>query len=323
MQHYSLADPLFTSVLPDIGQLKPLDGSLYITGASEEERNHHTSQLERAFSNVTFARVTRDDRSRATISVQQGDVEIRLRSIQNIIQTLAMDSYTAVYLDITGLDHHVWAPLLRAIRRGKTSSFCVYVEPGDYRFSSAPTEATIFDLSERIDGIGPLPGFASLTFSNEPEALFVPLLGFEGARFTFMLEAVQPIRNQIYPVIGVPGFRPEYPFHAYLGNRLPLTDTRAWQNVRFVLANCPFSLYHMLSDLSRISPHRSLKIALIGTKPHALGALLYYLDHSSTAEIIYDHPTRKAKRTVGTFRTCLYDLSLLPPVRPERGILDG
>ena len=234
-----------------------------------------------------------------------------------------MDSYPSVYLDITGLDHHVWAPLLRAIRTNTNRGFCVYVEPGDYRFSSAPTEATIFDLSERIDGIRPLPGFASLTFSDEQDALFVPLLGFEGARFTFMLETVQPERGRIFPVIGVPGFRPEYPFHAYLGNRLPLTDTMVWKNARFVAANCPFSLYHLLSQLSHSTPRRSLKVALIGTKPHALGALLFYLDHSSTTEILYDHPIRRAKRTVGTSRTCLYDLSLLPTVRPERGMVNG
>ena len=47
---------------------------------------------------------------------------------------------------------------------------------------------------------------------------------------------------------------------------------------------------------------------------------LYYLDHSATTEIVYDHPIRKVGRTVGVSRTFLYDLSLLPSVRPERSV---
>ena len=53
-------------------------------------------------------------------------------------------------------------------------------------------------------------------------------------------------------------------------------------------------------------------VAPIGTKPHALGAVLYYLDHSRTVEVLYDHPVRKERRTLGTSRVCLYDLALLP-----------
>ena len=49
----------------------------------------------------------------------------------------------------------------------------------------------------------------------------------------------------------------------------------------------------MLSQISRRIPTGFLKIAPIGTKPHALGAILYYLDFSSATEIIYDHPIRR------------------------------
>lgn len=320
MQHNLVAEPVFTSIFSDFAELTPHPGSLYIAGTSIEERSQHTSLWEKTCSDVTFARVVCEDGSRAVVSVEQNRVEIRLRSLREIRRLLGVHSYTAVYLDITGLDHRVWAPLLRGIRTNATPAYCIYVEPVDYRFSSAPTEATIFDLSESIQGIAPLPGFASLTGVEDQDAVFVPILGFEGARFTFILEAVQPERQRIYPVIGVPGYRPEYPFYTYVGNRLPLTETRAWQNVRFVPANCPFSLYFVLSEVSRVNPRRFLKIATIGTKPHALGAILYYLDHSSTTEILYDHPIRKAKRTVGTSRICLYDLSLLPTIRPERRI---
>lgn len=316
---YHVNEPVFTAVLSDVSELRPRAKSLYITGVSVEERSKHTERWEATCPDVTFARLTDDDASKATFSVVSRQMALRLRSASEIGEFLSVQQYVAVYLDITGLPHHVWAPLLRAIRGRAEPAFCVYVEPGDYRFSASPTESSIFDLSESIRGIAPLPGFVSLTSAGEAEALFVPLLGFEGARFAFMLETVQPERKRICPVIGVPGFRPEYPFYTYLGNRLQLVETRAWQNVRFAPANCPFSVYHLLTELSRSAPGRRLRIAPIGTKPHALGAVLYSLDHSDATEILYDHPVRKAKRTLGTSRVCVYDLSLLPPIRPERG----
>ena len=188
----------------------------------------------------------------------------------------------------------------------------VYVEPGAYRFSLTPTEGEIFDLSERIIGISPLPGFASLTDPSEDDFCFVPLLGFEGARLAYILENVQPPGGKIFPVIGVPGFEPEYPFYTYHGNRLPLSETRAWRNVRFAKANCPFSLFYTLQQIAREYPRDTLKIAPIGTKPHALGAVLYTLASSTPVELVYDHPIRKAMRTSGTARLLLFHVSVLP-----------
>ena len=133
-----------------------------------------------------------------------------------------------------------------------------------------------------------------------------------------MLEDVQPQREDICPIVGVPGFRPEYPFYSYHGNREPLEQTKAWKNVRFAAANCPFSVYHVIGAIAKDGRGRRLKIGLIGTKPHALGGILYYIDHPNDTELLYDFPVRSPDRTTGTSRVCLYDLSLLPRLRPQR-----
>ena len=221
-------EPTFTSILSDVSELRPVPGSLYITGVSVETRSEHTAAWEADCQDVTLARVTDLSSSTVTFLVEAEQLEVQLRSRTSIADFLEAKRSSAIYLDITGLSHRVWAPLLRCIRSRREPALCVYVEPGDYQFSQAPTEATIFDLSERIEGIEPLPGFVSFSATNDDAPLFVPLLGFEGARFAFMLEAVQPKREDIFPVIGVPGFRPEYPFHTYAGNRIQLWDTKSW-----------------------------------------------------------------------------------------------
>jgi hypothetical protein len=316
---YRTTEPLFTTILPTVESFAPQRGSLYISGESIEERSRRSDELLASWPDVRVVQVVDSDPSEMVFVEGRQNTMVRSRSSRDIHGYLDQFHVSSVYLDITGLSHRVWAPLLKAIRQRSTPARCVYVEPGEYRRSAAPTEATIYDLSERIEGIAPLPGFVSLKSDSPTNSLFIPLLGFEGTRLAYMLESAQPNRRDIFPIIGVPGFRPEYVFDTYLGNRLQLIETRAWSNVRYAAANCPFALYHVLTALAEDSVERWLRVAMIGTKPHALGAVLYYLDHSTTTELLYDHPVRKAQRTSGASRLCLYDLSLLPPLRLERG----
>ena len=315
----TISEPLFTRVLPSVQHLRPPAGSLYITGISVEHRSHHTEQWENQCTGVDFARLVDGNRSKVTFSLGSRQWQVSLRGTKSIAGFLNSCRYSCYYIDVTGLPHHVWAPFLRVFKQRSELVYCVYVEPGDYRLSEKPTESTIFDLSERIEGVSPLPGFASFPRAGYEEALFVPLLGFEGTRFGHMIEHVQPNRDLIFPIIGVPGFRAEYPFYSYVGNRSQLEDTGAWQNVRFVSANCPFALYYLLMNLSSVSPDRRMIVAMIGTKPHAVGAVLFYLDSPSDVELVYDHPVRKADRTMGTSRVCVYNISLLRTIGPCQG----
>ena len=135
----------------------------------------------------------------------------------------------------------------------------------------------------------------------------MPLLGFEGARFQYVMDQVQPLGGRTYPVVGVPGFRPEYPFYTYEGNEPPLRTT--WKDVRVATANRPFELYEILDELAAWLGGSVLKVAPIGTKPHAIGAVLQAIAHPDRIELVYDHPVRKAGRTEGEFRTLVYHVS--------------
>src|SRR5690606_19294701 len=107
--------------------------------------------------------------------------------------------------------HSTWAWIVRAmLNREKGLFYAIYSEPSEYKFHAAPFDGQIFDLSEKITGIQPLPGFARLT-QYDKEFIFLPLLGFEGARLAHIIEDVQPSREHTYPVIGVPGFKHDFP----------------------------------------------------------------------------------------------------------------
>ena len=114
---YRIEEPLFTQVLPNVGTFRPKSGSLYITGVSAEERSKHTKEWESQCVDVTFSRVAEKDRSTICVAVGgEAAVEVALRNNSELETLFAGGGQTATYLDVTGLAHHVWAPLLRAMR---------------------------------------------------------------------------------------------------------------------------------------------------------------------------------------------------------------
>lgn len=303
--------PLFTQVWDDETVFRPAEGASYVFAASEEERGRIEAQWRADRRSLAFIEIT--SQAAWGFSVRRdGAPEFSLpsRGARLIRESLFSDgSDLPVYIDITGMSYTSWIPLVRAcIESGRTLRV-VYTEPIDYARSPTPTEGEIYDLSERIEGVRAIPGFARLATVPASKVCLVPFLGFEGTRFAYIRENVQLPDDNILPVVGVPGFRPEFPFAAYLGNRLPLLEARSWRRVRFARANCPFSAYYVLEDLHAEYPDNRLKIAPIGTKPHGLGAVLFALRNESCVELVYDHPIRKAGRTRGKARVLVYNVS--------------
>jgi hypothetical protein len=298
--------PLLTDIYPTIDSFVPESGMAYVFATSVETRSAHSKEWEERAKGVQFVRI--DDQAASTFAMGSAH-QVSLRSGQQLRQFWESLGHRDVYLDITGFSHHVWAPLLKSALAIGLHVMGVYVEPIEYKFSATPTEGEIFDLSERISGIAPIPGFASLSDAPDEDVCFIPLLGFEGTRLAYITEHVQPPGGKTVPVVGVPGFRPEYPFYAYHGNRSALTESRAWRNVRYAIANCPFSLFYLLQDIANEHPRDILKIAPIGTKPHALGAVLYASVARRNVELVYDHPIRKRHRTEGANRVLVYHIS--------------
>jgi hypothetical protein len=235
-------------------------------------------------------------------------VAVSTRSKASILRFLDTLGAGPISLDITGLSHHVWMPLLRALIEDNRDFQCTYSEPEQYTFKSNPRPGEFFDLSERIRGFLPIPTFITVSRRSQLDACVVPILGFEGTRLKFLIEMLQPEGRNVFPVIGVPGFKLEYPFHTYEGNADPLEADRAWTNVSFVDASCPFSLFHSLAEIERTRISSQLKIAPIGTKPHALGAAIYAV-RNPTAELVYDHPIRKKSRTTGAGKCHVYNVA--------------
>jgi hypothetical protein len=302
--------PLLVDIHDSPETFRPEKDAVFVIGSSVEDRFEHIAEWRSQVPDLRFVQILEYGKNDFEYVVDPNStLLVSLRSEKQMQEFWSGLGARTFYLDLTGFAHHVWAPLVRSCLMGGYRLIVIYVEPANYSYNVTPTEGEIFDLSERISGISPIPGFAALRETREEGACFVPLIGFEGRRLAYLVEQVQPPGGKIIPVIGVPGFRPEYPFHACLCNRTTLIETRCWKNMRFAAANDPFSLYYLLQEIAEENRGDVLKVAPIGTKPHALGAVLFAITSPKTVELVYDHPIRKAKRTQGFSRLLVYYVS--------------
>jgi hypothetical protein len=299
-----------TETFETVATFRPEPGSAYVTGTSVEHRSRHDRLWEQSCSDVRFYRVMREAADEIEFDQTDGGT-IQLRSHSQLSFFWKSMPANSIYIDITGLRHSSWAALLRGLVKldGKRVRV-VYVEPDTYRTNPRPTQNVIYDLSEKIDGIRPLPGFAR--FRRELSAgVFTPLLGFEGTRLQYLINQLEPSGQLIFPIVGVPGFRAEYPFITYWANRTALRESQAWKKVIFAPASCPFATLQAIDKLRMQHRGKSITLAPIGTKPQSLAAVLSALRNPEQVEIVYDHPVRKAERTEGIRRLHVYEITQL------------
>ena len=292
-------------------------GATYIFGVTSEPRSEFALALKRRASNVKFIELR--EAERFVLETDIGGfsrIPLRRKSVvESFVHSLGDGP---LYLDMTGLGHSAWASLTKVCLEADKLLRVVYLEPSSYTRNDSPRLGEVYDLSERIEGIEPMPLFASLDDAPDAKICFVPLLGFEGARFAHMLEEVQPLPRKTIPVIGVPGFQPDYPFNAYLGNAGALERSGAQRQIHFAKSNCPFSLFYTLEQITARYEGEHFKIGLVGTKPHALGATLFALRSGVSVELVYDHVKRKKNRTSGIDRCLVYGISNFLATGPGR-----
>lgn len=294
----------YFNIFNNYSELGIPDNTVYFYGLSPEDRSNEIVKFEHTFdpTNIRFCQLRKLD-GEDIIEIVRDNKKINLRSLKEISNFIDSHQRENIYIDVTGLDNRICAPLIKQsieyCNAGKAKTVrVIYSEPIQYNVQKFKAEGVFSDLSEKIEGIDPLPGFVKV-FPNEGEVFLIALLGFEGGRFIHLIENVECTNKNIIPVVGLPGFRFEYPHIAFWGNRKPLKETESWRNIKYASANSAVEVYFLLKDILNNNPTASLKIAPIGTKPHAIGAMIFATKFTNNTELIYDNPIRKAKKTEG------------------------
>lgn len=302
-------DYLYTRVWenPNTENLEP--GSLYLFAYDPEDRSRFcASTLQANNPDTTFVELEIDDQDQMKDMAR--DQMVSLSSPKEIGDYLKQYAPTVIYIEVTGMSCRLVAPVMLRAILSDMQVCIVYSEPQQYLLNEFKKVGINEDLSEVCGGVNPLPGFAKVLPHRE-EPLFVTMLGFEGGRLTYLISTQQPTADKIRPVIGMPGYRIDYPFESYWGNRNSLRTTKAWERVEYAEANSIVDSYMTLKKISYNNRDAEMVIAPIGTKPHAIGAVLYAIKNPRKVELLYDNPKRSLSRTDGVGRILCCDVTKL------------
>ena len=218
-----------------------------------------------------------------------------------------------VIVDISGVGHDLWAACMVGLKGTVRALSYIYTEPTEYRFAASSVEddafeTALFDLSDRTKGVSPLPYFVNLLGpeSFDENAVFVPLLGFEGRRALNLLNELDPKPPEVIPIVGLPGYRMEFPTYTIACNDGFFRETRSHGSIRYAAANDPFAARDVLRVILEDIPDKYLYVAPIGTRPHAVGALMFADENRDRTEILFDHPVRIGGSRRGAGRSHMY-----------------
>src|SRR5713101_5094232 len=104
--------PLFTET--HLSGFVPESGSGYFFGISPEERTNHVRDWQSSAKDVEFVEITQQNSSDFVAAVHGQAQRVSLRSKRQLDAFCKMACRQVIFLDINGLSHHIWAPLLRS-----------------------------------------------------------------------------------------------------------------------------------------------------------------------------------------------------------------
>lgn len=295
----------------DTANFRPNAGDMFVVGVSNaEERFSVPVEWFDALvdAGATLVRILESDGE--NVQMQIADAAAKTVSLFDL-QSLGapFSEASTVWVDMTALPHEVWASLLRAFKLLPARLKFMYSEPASYAPATGITAGLKYALSSAIGDIAPLPGFAKLRSFEPAEAVFIPLLGFEGNRLAHARDSVEALVDQTFPIVGLPGFEPDYPFLSLGDNYRALKDAPIPSRIHFARAHCPFDAFLAIRQVHIDSGLPNAQVAPLGTKPHALGAVLYAIVHHESTELVYDHPRRASNRSKGRGKTWEYDVT--------------
>lgn len=297
---------LTVSSLEDV-QFLPNTVFVYSEASGQDRANpeHWVARLSNG--EMYFAAEAVEDEVLRLRAENGGRIDVNVKDVSDLKDLFPQGGN--VVIDISGLGHDFWAGCLFALRGHVETLTYVYTEPSKYQVRAIPDRADpfdLFDLSPRTRGLGALAGFANLGGPLRRKSLFVPLLGFEGQRALNVLNTIDPGPAVTIPIMGIPGYQIEFPTFSSYCNKAFFEQTESYCLWRMAPANDPFALHALLVQIGEEYPEHYMYIAPIGTRPHALGSLLYVQDKPDSSEVLFDHPVSQKGSRQGRGLSHLY-----------------
>ncbi|MFW8628321.1 hypothetical protein [Deinococcus sp. ME38] len=195
----------------------------------------------------------------------------------------------SITIDITHLDIAIWAPVVRALIYAEVDFYVDYYSPDRYNCNTYQSLFGDVDAIELSTKISPISGFANLNDDEDP-FIFIPIVGFQGSRYQYISNNLEPQQELTIPIVSLPERRIEYFRHTLLSNKATLLKDMSWRKIAHYGINDCRNLAEFMFNLGQKNPDKRIKIALIGPRLQCLSAVICASLYCDRFQLIYDHP---------------------------------
>jgi hypothetical protein len=217
----------------------------------------------------------------------------------------------SVVIEATSLSFPELLYTLEAATKAKVKTISLLdLEPQEYRrsFEERLSDHRDFVLSNNCR-FRSMPHFM-VNLQELPIGRVIFFLGYEGSRLGQALQQEELLQNwKKHIAFGVPAFESGWEIDAISNN---IEHFSHEDQIEYLSASSVSASYRLLNRL-RMEDKEDMPhiVAPLGTKPHAIGAALFLIEHGTMNQsvLIYDHPERAIERTKAISRWHLYDVT--------------
>jgi hypothetical protein len=240
---------------------------------------------------------------------------VRNKDIRNEFLQIIPKDIDIYYIDATSLGFAELLLLLHNIYEVKHTNTIkiLYVEPKEYKLKSDNSlYDDEFDLTSKFNDFKKIPPYSVLIdSSSSSKAELIVTLGFENNRLANIMEDDDgAIYEKYSPILALPAFVPGW---ENISLRKHYKELKSFKSVDFAPANNPYETQKVLERIYKNSRYSNIVVAPIGTKPHAIGIILFLINEKEKGNkigIVYDFPEKQVRRTMGIGNIHLYNLSI-------------
>jgi hypothetical protein len=241
---------------------------------------------------------------------------IKNKDIKNALLQIIPVDIKIYYIDATSLGFAELLLLLHNIHELKHDGIAIkllYLEPKEYKLKSDNNlYDDEFDLTSKFNDFKKIPPYSVLIdSSSSSKAELIVTLGFENNRLANIMENDDgAIYEKYSPILALPAFVPGW---ENISLRKHYKELKSFKSINFSPANNPYETQKVLEKIYKNSRYSNVVVAPIGTKPHAIGIILFLVnkkEENKKVGIVYDFPEKQVKRTMGIGNIHLYNLSI-------------
>lgn len=206
-----------------------------------------------------------------------------------------------VLLDMSSLDNVLIMFLTKQLLTKVTprTFFASYIRPQSYSHQSGDIG---FELSEQVQAIEAVPGFAKRESENQTLCAFI---GFEGIRLNGVLETVHSL-DRLIPIVAFPSGTPHW-YNVTMWNSMDVLQSVTTNlSVYKCFSESVFDAVDLLNET--ITQDETVVLAPLGTRPHSMACAIFACQHQAT-RIIYDFVIESDNRAIGISDITIYHLS--------------